>query len=343
MACGCDTPCSCYLIPSNTVSVPGDGAVGTPWQPSVIPDPTGGIYATINGVAILIDPASPATISTSAAGLSVACCPACVLDSDTIDFSLPGGCISGNVRIDPAGSAPVSSGPAGLKIDCCSAGDVLADPVLIEYTSGDSFEKADYPNLRAVKVLAIGPGSGSGASEGTGAGESSAAGGGGGGGWAEAIIPESALAAIETITIGAGGTAGATPAGTGGAGATSTSFGAHVVAGPATTGGGGSPASALRTAAAGGLGGVGTVGTALGTGDDGGNGMKVDGDGKLWSGHGGGTRLAGMQRTGVGGAQAGIAGNPGGGGASGGGNNAGNAADQPGAAGGDGKIILEVL
>lgn len=89
------------------------------------------------------------------------------------------------------------------------------------------FRKADYPWLARIFVRVQGAGGGS-------AGADAAANqcivrpGGAGGGYAESVIEVSALGAVETVVVGAGGTAG-TGNQPGGAGGTS-SFGGFVVA-----------------------------------------------------------------------------------------------------------------
>lgn len=99
---------------------------------------------------------------------------------------------------------------------------------IVVFTASGTFTKADYPWLRAVKVICIGGGGGAGGCNVTGAGEMSAAGGGGGGALAMSYIEASALAASETVTVGAGGAGATTYAG--GSDGGDSSFGSHVVA-----------------------------------------------------------------------------------------------------------------
>jgi hypothetical protein len=77
----------------------------------------------------------------------------------------------------------------------------------VYFTSSGTFDKADYPWLRAIKVTAVGGGGGGG-----GVGTTSGvgvAGGGGGGGIAESFITNIAgLDASVTVTVGAGGAGG---------------------------------------------------------------------------------------------------------------------------------------
>jgi hypothetical protein len=98
---------------SDTVSITGIGTSGDTWIATVIPDPVGGLENTVDGVAILLDPAGCASLS--GAGLLVPCIS--VLDSDTIDFSLPGGAVSGDVILDPDAANILTSSPFGVLAD----------------------------------------------------------------------------------------------------------------------------------------------------------------------------------------------------------------------------------
>jgi microcystin-dependent protein len=181
MACGCQEGCTCYLNSSDTVDVSGAGSSGSPWVPVVIVDPTGGLTTGVNGVGILIDPASTLPYSFSAAGLLLDCCPAEVADSDTIDFSLAAGAVTGDVipdpdgglqntangvavLVDPASTADVSTSPAGLRVDVDTdsvaaalfepgdykyrASSTSADPLWL-LCDGSSVLVATYPDLFA--------------------------------------------------------------------------------------------------------------------------------------------------------------------------------------------------
>jgi len=130
----------------------------------------------------------------------------------------------------------------------------------IYYTSSDSFVKAGYPWLRAIRVKVQGAGGGgASATRTTGTQGINVRGGGGGGAYMEKFITDiDSLAASETITVGAGGAGGADPVSSdtpavGSAGGDSTAFG--MTAG----GGGGGVITAGTTCAAG--------GTVTGTGD----------------------------------------------------------------------------
>lgn len=109
MACGCaDNSCSCVITAGNGVTVSGSGTVDNPFVVSAIPggsetawtgsNTDGGIGITSGGtnghspiLNLVLDPASPATLSVSEDGLSVACCDAepatpamRIIDEDTV-------------------------------------------------------------------------------------------------------------------------------------------------------------------------------------------------------------------------------------------------------------------
>ena len=158
--------------------------------------------------------------------------------------------------------------------------------------------------------------------------------GGGAGGYARQKILAAAISATETITIGAGGTAGATPGGAGGTGGTS-SFGAHS---SATGGGGGAGGSAGATTTAPGAGGAGASGDINLVGNPGGSATEVNATAAAGaSGFGGQSSLGGAGVAIVGNVGAGSAGvkNSGSGG-SGGSNSAGGS----GGLGGSGRVIV---
>ena len=95
----------------------------------------------------------------------------------------------------------------------------------IYYTSNGTFDKGNYPWLRAIRVKLVGGGGGGGGSNTT---PNRNGGGGGGGCYAESFITNIAgLASSVTVTRGAGG-AGGTETGAGSSGGSS-SFGAFVV------------------------------------------------------------------------------------------------------------------
>lgn len=203
------------------------------------------------------------------------------------------------------------------------------------YTSSDTFTKASYPWLKAVKVKLVGGGGAGGGANGTGAGQSSAGSGGAAGGYAESFIPVVSIPASVTVTVGAGG-AGVT-GGSGTAGGPS-SFGSLVVAAGGGSGGTMSAASPIRvfggsngaTATAGDLrirGGDSGFAVCLGPSSAGG----IGGNTPLGTGgRGGATNLAGREGGGYG---------AGGGGAR---KHENSAGDIPGGNGAPGIVIVEL-
>ena len=113
--------------------------------------------------------------------------------------------------------------------------------------------------LRHVIVELVGGGGGSGGCAATGASQVAASPGAGAGGYARKLILAEDLGATETVTIGAGGTAGASGANDGGSGGT-TSFGSHVSATGGTFSGGGAAQSTQGPLGVGGPGGTGSGG-----------------------------------------------------------------------------------
>ncbi len=209
---------------------------------------------------------------------------------------------------------------------------VLESPTRVVYTSSTTWTKADYPGLVAVEIVELKGGGGGGG----GAADNNvfvAGAGGAEGGRSSKIILAASLGTTETVTIGAGGTAGADTGGTGGTGGT-TSFGSHASA----TGGAGGVGNTGVGACAGGDGGVGSGGDSNLTGAAGQNGLSVSG---AWaaSGAGGGQGGGRGRATTTGTAAAGVAGANGGGG--GGGVTGGDAA-AAGGAGGAGYIVLRL-
>lgn len=74
------------------------------------------------------------------------------------------------------------------------------------FTADDTFTKANYPGLRAVRIRVQGGGGAGGGAASTAAAQNAFPSGGGGGGYAEAFVLEADLAAAEAVTVGAGGT-----------------------------------------------------------------------------------------------------------------------------------------
>jgi hypothetical protein len=214
---------------------------------------------------------------------------------------------------------------------------------VVAFTSSGTFSKADYSGLYAIRVRIVGGGGGSGGAEGGGSG---CAGGMacGGGEYAEKLILASALAADETVTIGAGGTAGSAGANNGGNGGT-TSFGTLVTAVGGSAGDGGATSTTVPRSgtSSGGAGGTG------GTGGD----LHIAGDPGLASiclsvtavtaSVGGSSHLSGQSKSANNATtdEAGTAGVLYGGGASGG-RSSSDATDRAGAAGGKGVCIIDI-
>jgi hypothetical protein len=131
----------------------------------------------------------------------------------------------------PEGTDLVRDGAQDIENLAEGVNDYLAGGYLyagtVYFTSSGSFVKADPLGtgdigLRAIRVRLVGAGGGSG---GTGDTNDRSGGGGGGGGYVEKFITDIAgLPSTETVTRGAGGTAGTTT-GAGSAGGNSEAFG----------------------------------------------------------------------------------------------------------------------
>lgn len=206
---------------------------------------------------------------------------------------------------------------------------------LVTFTASGTFTKASYSGLKYVRVRAVGGGGGSGGNPSTSGTENAVSGGAGGGEYAESVIAESALAANETVTIGAGGAGGAAGANAGTAGS-STTFGTHVTANGGSASGAGNATSgnAYEVGAAGGTGGTGDL---VVDGDSGGAGVILSGI-RTRSNDGGSSMYSPEARASNLDAFAGVVY---GGGAGGCNSSASNAA-RAGAAGADGIVIVEI-
>ena len=152
----------------------------------------------------------------------------------------------------------------------------ISTMTLVEwYTASDTWNKP--AGAKYHHVEAAGAGGGSGAAGATSSGQQSQSGGGGGGSTGEIWLQAADVGSTVTVTIGAGGTAGATDAGNGGTGGT-TSFGTHLVC----------------PGGAGGLGMAGTSGSGYSAPAAGGTGVSGDSGFLGWSGdYGGFARVSG--------------------------------------------------
>ena len=210
----------------------------------------------------------------------------------------------------------------------------------IYYTSSNTFTKASFPWLRAIRVKALGAGGAGGGATVTGAAGTSKGGGGGAGGFGEWFSTDIAgLDASVTITIGAGGTGVSAAAGNAGG---NTSFGALAIGNGGN--GGQIPVSGSTDPALTSPGGTG--GSATGTiglpGSPGSFGMSTAlADFRGFSGTGGSSALAGgaigTNVTGNGSAAGGF-----GSGGSGGYNQLNQATARVGGAGSNGILIVEL-
>lgn len=214
----------------------------------------------------------------------------------------------------------------------------------VYYTSDGTFVKADYPNLRAIRVICVGGGGGGGGAAATSSGNSAVAGGGGGGSYVESFVLESDLNASETVTIGTGGAGGVAGNNTGSNG-TQTMFTTIPLTIDAENGGGGQGGSdqLVEQVNFGGTGGgFFSAGGFILPGSQGGQGVIINGR-RAMTGWGAGNKLAGVSR--VSGTDAGGNGNAGklyGGGGSGGHNPQATGTARSGGDGADGICIVQV-
>lgn len=168
-----------------------------------------------------------------------------------------------------------------------------------------------------------------------------AAGGGGGGAYSRNIFSSATIGSSQTVTIGAGGTAGSTAPGAGGSGGTTTLGALATAAG----GGGGVPstgaAGGFSLGVAGGVGGASGAGSVSLAGQPGGPGFchQVTNIPSFFSGSGGASPLGGGSPTGRA-TNTGGAGQAGAKGSGGSGAGATNSAAQTGGTGGDGYMII---
>lgn len=205
------------------------------------------------------------------------------------------------------------------------------------YTSSDTWSKPT--GLVKIVVTVIGAGGGGGGAANASSGNYHYGGPGAGGGIAVSEVVAASLGSTETVTIGAGGTAGSTGGGDGGTGGT-TSFGAHAVATGGAGGDGenaGTGTSATRNTEV--AAGVGTTGNIYV-----GYGSKGNSEGALYSGirYGGASAISfGLRQTNTttSDTAANSPANTGTGGI--GGCNIGNTGGRVGGVGGSGLVIVE--
>lgn len=221
-----------------------------------------------------------------------------------------------------AGATPTAANKF-LTQDDIDDNTLFPPPQVVVFTASGSPHTWSKPaGIKYITVKLVG-GGGGGGSSGTTNGVGGA--GGGAGGYSEKQIPAASLGTTETVTVGAGGTAGSTSSGgTGG----STSFGTHCSA----TGGAGGTGNG---SGAGGAGGVGSSGDVNIAGQGGVNGLSVS----AGSAGAGGTSMLGGGGYGVVSSTVGNAGGNYGGGGSGGSGNSGST-DRAGGAGGQGVCIV---
>lgn len=125
----------------------------------------------------------------------------------------------------------------GTGANQAAAGDhVHSHPIILTIKASTTFSKGDYPGLYAIDVEIVGGGGGSGYTAATAASKLSWGMGGTGAGYARKLILAASLSSSETITIGAGGTAGDSTNKNGGDGGSS-SFGSFIGAGGGAGGG----------------------------------------------------------------------------------------------------------
>lgn len=320
--CGCQGGCSCALEGSGAVEISGNGSSNSPFVVGID-------LATLlqAGPGITYDPAT-GTISVA---LSLDAGNATTFGSDDGVFTFSGG--SGGpialcdeyFQTDADGKICLKPGTMGLR-----------DIVTYSEAGTFQFAKADYPWLAKVRVRVQAGGGGSAGARAA-ASQSVWRAGGAGGGYSEAFIDVTALAATETVVVGAPGAAGAAANGVGGAGGNS-SFGAFAIALGGAGGAASMPSGATATTTGG------TPGPAGGTGDWSIGGGSADGAIRL-SGSTGIGGAGGDSHMGHGGASratAGVGILPRGYGGGAGGSVAANGASYAGRAGERGIVIVEL-
>lgn len=254
---------------------------------------------------------------------------------DVFDSLLPMGALAkGMVLFDPT-----AADGAALWYHNGTAWQQMSGHIArLVHTSTSTFDRTDYPGAAKLFVQCVGGGGGGGGHGSTGASGNASSGGGGGGGYSSEWLTVADLTNDEEdVTVGAAGSAGS--GGNGGNGGTS-SFGdtPYLSASGGDGGTGGTNTASGHEFAGGGQGGIGSSGTMNLRGDDGGNGVCLEGL-RTVTGHGGGTVFAGKQ------AQANNAGGSAGhdyGGGGAGASSAANESPKTGGAGAAGVVIIDV-
>lgn len=146
MACNCFGDCACALEAGYLINIVGSGDVADPYiissaETTFAATNTGGgltitpagpfghtpnidldlgsdpgLQITVDGLELLLDPASPIPLSLSAAGLSAAS-PVTVLDTNSIDLTLAGTQISADLRLDTNSGLQIGAGGVSIDLD----------------------------------------------------------------------------------------------------------------------------------------------------------------------------------------------------------------------------------
>jgi hypothetical protein len=279
--------------------------------------------------------------------------PQLILPGDRL-FSLPadkltggrlenGYLLAGNIRTADSGVSRVVFDSSGLQIYNLvrdkfglrlfnNVGEVLKPN--IQVFTGDGTWSPPV-GFRWAWAGAQAAGGGGGAADGA-AGAVAAAGGGGGGGFCEKIYDRTELIGNQAVTVGGGGTAGATPGGTGGVGGNSAFAGLAATGGSGGVGGGNTVNDAPGNNGAGG--GAASGGDINIPGGDGGWGIRFGVIGQGIGGFGGASHWGGSIRSSGPTGAAGATGKNYGGG--GGGGIADTATDRAGGVGAPGLVVV---
>lgn len=266
-----------------------------------------------------------------------------------VDPTIPSNCVQlARVAVAASATSVVTGNITDLRSFYTRNTPVTA-PII--FTSSGSLTAAQVAGARALKFRVQNAGAGSGGVALTTGGNCGASGGGGAGAYAERTLAVSALTFPLAVTVGAGGTAGASGANPGGVGGQSkvvdNNGGGATLCTPgvqAANQAGGAGASSTSITGAAGIGGFdssvsGGVADLVIAGEAGGNGIRVFATIAIAAR--GGNAVLGMGGAVTSGTNSGSAGNLYGGGASGAVSN--NAAAQAGAVGAAGAIIVELI